>query len=149
MLTPGFHFNETMAGSYYKLGEPTVERPLEFTIRVETRDLKAFFRDRIWRIEGEISAEGIASAKPLSGTLDFKLPDEKRLVYRFSFRGDNGTEYEFFGQKDWMPIAPIRTISTLPGSLYAGGEEIARAVVRFDMKRDLFKFLGSFRPSLS
>jgi hypothetical protein len=43
-------------------------------------------------------------------------------------------------------------MTTLPASIYdADGKEFARAVLRFDVRGDLFKFIKSFRlkrPSL-
>jgi hypothetical protein len=44
----------------------------------------------------------------------------------------------------------VDTMTTLPASLYdAAGKEIARAVLRFDVRSDLKSFLRSFRPRMT
>src|SRR5438309_379751 len=71
---------------------------------------------------------------------------ERRLPYDFTFRGDDDREYRFHGQKDVTMIALHDTMTTLPASLYdADGKEVGRAVLRFDVRGDLVKFLRSWK----
>jgi hypothetical protein len=145
-MFPGFLFRETMSGSYHLLDSPTEERAIEFTIAVRARDLRKFAKDKEWRIEGDIEVEGLARKRPLEGTLGFKLFDERRLPYRFTFTADDGKTYELRGQKDWSPLSPLESMTVLPASLYdAAGQEIARARLRFDVRNDLRPWLRSFR----
>ncbi len=146
----GFGFAETMRGSYYRLDAPTEERAIEFTLRVTVNGIRKFAKDQMARIEGVVRAEGLAAEAPLEGTLGLKLASERRLPYDFTFTGDDGAKYRFRGQKDVMLLALADTMTTLPASLYeAGGKEIGRATVRFDLRSDLGRFVRSFRPRLA
>jgi hypothetical protein len=145
----GFSFRETMSGSYWRLDAPTDERAIAFEIEAHAHDLRQFARNKSWRIAGTIDAEGLASRKPLDGTLAFKLLDERRLPYRFTFVGDDGRGYELSGQKEWSGLSPIESMTLLPASLYdERGEELARATLRFDLRSDWGRWMKSFRLRL-
>jgi len=146
---PGFSFRETMSGSYWRLETPTDERAIAFTIDARAASLRRFARDKTWRITGTVDAEGLATKRPLEGTLAFRLLDERRLPYRFKFTGDDGLGYELSGQKEWSGLAPIESMTLLPASLYdADGAELARATLRFDLRSDLASWMKSFRIHL-
>jgi hypothetical protein len=146
---PGFSFRETMSGSYWRLDAPTSERGISFTIEARARDLRRFVRDKTWHITGTVDVEGLASKRSLDGTLGFKLLEDRRLPYRFSFLGDDGRAYELSGQKEWSGLSPVGSMTLLPASLYdADGEEIARATLRFDLRSDLGRWMKSFRLHL-
>jgi hypothetical protein len=148
-VSPGFSFRETMSGSYWRLDAPTAERAIAFTIEARARDLRRFVLDKTWHITGTVDVEGLASAQALEGTLAFKLIDERRLPYRFTFVGDDGRGYELSGQKEWSGLAPVESMTLLPASLYdSGSEEIARATLRFDLRSDLGRWMKSFRLHL-
>lgn len=138
-----------MRGSYWRLSAPTDERALSFTIEVRAGDVRRFVRDRTWRITGTVDADGLATRQPLDGTLQFKLLDERRLPYRFTFVGDDGAGYELSGQKEWSALSPVDSMTLLPATLYdAGGRELARVRLRFDWQSDLGRFVKSFRIHL-
>jgi hypothetical protein len=148
-MFPGFSFRETMSGSYWRLDAPTDERAIAFTIEARAKSIRRFARDRIWTIKGTVDADGLASRSPLEGTLLFRLPDERRLPYRFSFTGDDGKRYELSGQKEFTALAPIESMTLLPVSLYGpDDEEMARATLRFDYRSDLGRWMKSFRIHL-
>ncbi len=148
-MFPGFSFRETMSGSYFMLAAPTDERAIAFTIEARASDVARFARDKTWGVRGTIDAEKLASGADLEGTLTFKLIDERRLPYRLAFRGDDGKRYELSGQKEWMGLQPIGSMTLLPASVYdEGGEEIARATLRFDLRSDWGRWLRSFRIHL-
>lgn len=135
-----------MSGTYWLLDAPTDERAIAFAIEASTDDVRAFARDKTWRITGTIDAERLASAKPLEGTIAFKLLDERRVAYGFAFQGDDGRRYELSGQEEWSGISPVGSLTLLPASLYdERGEEIARATLRFDLRSDWAKWIKSFR----
>jgi hypothetical protein len=142
----GFTFNETMAGTYHRLDEPLVERAIKFSVAAKVDGIRRFLRDKTARIEGEVEVEGLAAKRPLKGTLGLMLLDQRRLPYDFTFRGDDGKDYRFHGQKDVTMIGLHDTMTTLPASLYdVDGNEIGRAVLRFDVRGDLMKFLRSWK----
>lgn len=148
-MFPGFSFKETMSGTYWRLDTPAVERALSFTITARAKDVRRFAKDRLWNISGTVEAEGLATRQELEGTLGFRLLDQRRLPYRFTFVGDDGKGYELSGQKEWSGLAPVESMTLLPASLYdADGEEIARATLRFDVRSDLGRWMKSFRVHL-
>jgi hypothetical protein len=138
-----------MSGSYWRLDAPTEDLAIAFAIEARAKDLRRFARDRTWRITGTIDAEKLATARPLEGTLVFKLMGERRLPYRFTFVGDDGRGYELSGQKEYSGLSPIESLTLLPASLYdERGQELARATLRFDARSDLGRWLKSFRLHL-
>lgn len=138
-----------MSGTYYRLADPAAEQPFEFTIRAATPNVSEFAKTRVWTVDGRVRAKGLAEDAPFEGSLEFRLFDERRLVYRCSFPGDDGMQYELFGQKDWLMLAPLRTLTTLPGTILHEGNEVARFTVRIDLRKQGLKFASSFRPTLS
>lgn len=142
----GFQFKETMTGTYHLLATPLDERAITFTIGAKVDGLRRFLKDKTASIAGEVDVEGFADKVPLEGTLGLKLLDERRLPYEFTFRGNDDREYRFRGQKDFTLIAVTDSMTVLPASLYDGeGNEIGRAILRFDMSHDLRSFLKSWK----
>jgi hypothetical protein len=145
-LALGFSFEETMSGSYHLLSSQLDERAISFTIRARVAGIRQFLKDRLARVEGEVHLEGFADHRPLEGTLALKLPGERRLTYDFNFRANDGESCRFHGQKDVTMIGLHDTLTTLPASIYdQAGREIARAVLRFDLRQSLATFLRSWR----
>jgi hypothetical protein len=144
----GFSFRQTMSGSYWLLDAPADERAIGFALEAATEDLRAFARHKTWRVTGTIDAEHLASGKLLEGTIAFKLFDERRLAYRFTFPGDDGGRYELCGIEKWSRMSPVGSLTLLPASLYdVRGEEMARATLRFDLRSEWGKWIRSFRLS--
>jgi hypothetical protein len=142
----GFAFRQTMSGSYWRLDSPAEEGAMAFTIEAGTTDVRAFARAKTLRITGKIDADRLASAQDLDGTLAFRLFDERRVAYRFTFGGDDGRRYELSGQEEWTKVSPIASLTRLAASVYDDrGEEIARATLRFDVRSDWSKWIRSFR----
>lgn len=142
----GFEFRETMAGSYHLVGTER-ERPIAFTIRARTASLPRFLREPAAEIEGEIDAQGFADHRLLRGTLGMDLLRKKTLAYLFRFAGNDGTPYVFDGTKHVELGALVESMTVLPGTIQDElGHVIARAVLRFDLRSDLVRFLRSFRP---
>jgi hypothetical protein len=145
-LALGFSFDETMSGSYHLLASQLDERAIGFVLHARVAGIRQFLKDRLARVEGEVTVEQFATKSALTGTLALRLFDEQRLTYDFGFRGDDGKNYRFHGQKDVTMIALADTMTTLPASIYdVAGAEIARAVLRFDLRGSLRSFLGSWQ----
>jgi hypothetical protein len=142
----GFGFCETMRGTFFMLEAPMAECPMSFTIAVRVAALRPFLQNKRAAIEGEVTMEGFADRRPLKGTLGFHMHDEKRLPYDFVFQADDGKPYHFRGQKDLNLLTIHDSFTLLPASLYdEAGCEVGRATLRFDLRRDFKKFVGSFR----
>jgi hypothetical protein len=142
----GFEFRETMAGSYHLLSAPDNERPISFTIRARADRMLAFLKRREVTIEGAIDAEGFADHRRLQGTLGLDMIRTGTLPYAFHFTGNDGKRYLFEGKKTIVLHDFAASMSILPGAIRSeSGEEVGRAVLRFDVRSDLVKFLKSFK----
>jgi hypothetical protein len=136
-----------MSGSYWLLDAPTEERAVSLTYEAHASDLAEFVRTRTWLLAGTIDAEGLASGR-VDGTLRFAF-HERRVPYRFAFRGDDGRRYELCGQKEWTGLAPVTSMTLLPATLLdERGEELARATLRFDLRADWADLMKSIRLRL-
>lgn len=146
MRLPGFHFRETMSGSYRR--DDGVARPMHFTVTARAGSLWSHLRDRKARLEGEVTMDGFASARPLDGELTIDPLLKKIIRYEFTFAADDGQRYRFVGQKDVDFLDPVRSMTTLPAQVLAlDGKRVATAELTFDTK-DLPSFLGSWRLDL-
>ncbi len=142
MKLPGFHFRETMSGTYSRDG---VERPMHFSVTARAGSLLGHLRDKKARLEGDVTMEGFASARPLEGEITIDPLIGKRIRYEFTFAADDGQRYRFVGQKDVTLKDPVGSMTTLPGQILAlDGKRIATAALKFD-KKDLPSFLGTWR----
>jgi hypothetical protein len=139
---PGFHFSETMSGTYSRDG---VERPMHFTVTARAGSLLEHLRDRKARLDGEVTMEGFASARALDGEIIIDPLIGKLIRYEFTFDGDDGERYRFVGQKDVTLKDPVGSMTTLPGQVLAlDGKQIATASLKF-AKKDLPGFLSTWR----
>jgi hypothetical protein len=141
----GFEFHETMIGSFHLAGEAR-DRPMSFTLRVRSRGWGAFLRRREAEIEGEVDAEGFADHRRLRGTLGLDPIVARALPYAFRFTANDGAAYTFAGQKTLHLGRMVESMTVLPGAIYdAAGEAVGTALLRFDLRGDLGRFLRSFR----
>jgi hypothetical protein len=141
-----FEFRETMAGSFHLLSDPDDERPMSFTVRARSRPLLSFLRRPEVEIEGEVDAEGFADHRHLRGTLGLDVLRTKTLPYAFRFTANDGAIYSFIGKKTISPRELALSMTVLPGSIVdEGGREVGQALLRFDLRSDLGRFLRSFR----
>lgn len=148
MLGLGFSLSESLSGTYYRLDDPLVDRPIAITLRLSVDEMRRFLRDRRIEIEGRIVADGLAAeGRPIFGSLRWKLHDERRIPYDLEFQGDDGVHYRLRGQRDFFVHDPQGSLTTLSATIYDGsGAEFARAMLRFDPRRELTPLLKSFRP---
>ena len=146
---PRLSFRERMSGSYWLLDAPTEERALTLSFEAHATEVGDFLRTRTWTLAGTIDAEGLAQGREVEGTLRFALIQERRIPYRFAFRGDDGCRYELCGQKEWTGLAPVTSLTLLPATLVDDrGGEVARATLRFDLRADVVDWVKSFRLRL-
>lgn len=134
-----------MYGTYRATSAPERERRLMFHIDATSREWRQAIRDGRVDASGFVEAEDLAAHAPLAGFMIIK-PLVRRLIhYEFEFRGDDGAAYRYVGRKTIRHLSPLRTWTTLPGSIVdAAGREIAHSVTRFDT-RELGAFLRSFK----
>jgi hypothetical protein len=143
---PGVSFRERLSGTYWRLDAPTDERAIVVDLEMNVPHWRAFLQSRAASLSGHIDADGLASRRPIRGTVAFELLEERRNTYAFSFEGDDGRGYELCGQKEWHALAPLEAITLLPASLYdARGDEVARTTLRFNVRADWARLLASVR----
>jgi hypothetical protein len=144
----GFQLSESLSGSYYRLDEPLRDRAMSLSLSLRVDGLRRFVRERRVLAEGTIIAEGLAEGgKPVSGTIAWKLFDEKRVPYDLAFEGDDGRVYRLRGQRDFFVYDALDSLTILATSLYDEDDrEIGRATLRFDAKSQLPELVKSFRP---
>jgi hypothetical protein len=141
----GFEFHETMIGSFRLAGEAR-DRPMSFTLRVRSPRWLAFLRRREAEIEGEVDAEGFADHRRLSGTLGLDPLVTRTLPYAFRFTANDGAAYTFAGKKTIHLGRLTESMTVLPGAIRdAAGAAVGSALLRFDLRSDLGRFLRSFR----
>jgi hypothetical protein len=143
-------FEETMSGTMRDVRAPTERRPISFSLRARSRGILDFLRTREVEIEGELMAEGFGARCPLSGTLGMDVLLTRRIPYDFAFTADDGREYRVVGEKRVDLSALRRSMTHLPARILDDeGREVAATEVTFDLDRDLWSFLRSFRIARS
>lgn len=144
-MSLGFEFRETLAGSYHTLASPGEEHPISITVQAHVEDMLRFALDPTLALTGEVDAHGFADRKPLRGTLEL-APMRGKILWDFRFETNDARDARFHGEVDIDLLRPTLTLSQLPGSLFIGETEAARAVMRFDLRGDLLRLLASVRP---
>ena len=140
-----FTFRETMSGTCRLARSPERSRAIVFTVTARSPRLGEFLKHRQVAIEGTIDVEGLATARPLAGTLGMDVLATRRIPYDFTFTGDDGASYRLIGEKTVRVTALLETMSHLPAALLdEHGAPIAEAELRFDLRGDLVTFLRSF-----
>lgn len=142
-------FREWLVGSYWLLDAPTDERALQVTLEAEAPDLAAALPTKTWHLSGTVDAEGLATARPADGRVVFRVLEEGRILYRFAFATDDGRRCEFVGEKAWSALMPLDGVTLVTATLCDdGGQEFARATLRFDLRADWLRWLRSVRLSM-
>ncbi len=139
-------FRERLRGRWHRPESPGVEHTVSFELEVRVPLTRALTRDVNAVLAGEVRVEGVARAAVIEeGSLGIAaMAREKRLPYRFSFRGDDGRKYRFDGAKEIVARSLMRSFLVLPGYLFDDtGGELGRVVVRSDPRADLWPFLRS------
>jgi len=147
MLQKGFGFAETMSGTWTRDADGRAG-PFRFSVTVRSGPLGRFRKSALAEMTGTVDAAGLATARPLHGTLEMRPVLGRIIRYEFDFTGDDGQPYRFAGQKDIRWLDPVRTWTELPGEVRDGaGRVVGRAMTSFDLKRDGLSFMRSFRPA--
>ena len=142
----GFRFQETMTGSYHRNEHPDDELPLSFTIQVSFGPMLAFLRSNVATMAGSVTAEGLTKGAPLYGTLGLHLLTRGTLNYHFDFTADDGSELVFDGKKTVSLTTLPESMTVLPAKLLTkDGAPVGEALLRFDLRGDLWPFLASFK----
>ena len=144
-------FHERMSGYWIEKKDTKKSNTYNFCFEIDVRldgvmnlfaTQKAFFK-------GFVTAENFATNKEIQGVLETSPFIKRQLRYSFSFFNDEGVECKFDGWKSIAFLDPLRTWTTLPGTLKdMSGNMIGEVLVKFNFQ-DTFSFLSSFRLSES
>ena len=145
MISTALEFCETLTGRYHRLDSPGEEHGIQMTLRAEIPSVPRFLLRPVAELSGEMDAQGLADHKPVRGRLELSPFLERKLVYEITFPDNDGQNCRLFGQKDIEAAHLVQTMTTLPVSIFRGEREVARAVMRFDLRNDLLRLLRSVR----
>lgn len=145
MARIGLQFSESMSGTYERADAPGTRRRFTFHVDARCEDWSRALRGARTEITGFVEAEGLAAHAPLRGSMLIHPLGKRVIRYEFDFAADDGARLRFAGQKDISLLHPVRTMTTLPGTIFdAEGRAVAHATVRFAL-RDLPSFVLGFR----
>ena len=144
----GFQFAETMQGTVEWDREPGKKQPLRFEITAHAGSIRDHLSTGRADVRGTIHVPGLADGVDAEGTIVIRPIGQRIIRYELSFVGDDGKAYELVGQKDIRWLAPLATFTTLPAEILdEDHRRIATCLLHFDLKRDGWKFLRSWRPA--
>jgi hypothetical protein len=148
-MSIGLHgFSETMSGTWTPV-DGSGRRVLSFSVDADATSAVDYLKDGAMQLAGTMRAEGLAAKAPTEGRIEVQ-PLRRRIAYFLEFTGDDGKLYRFAGEKHLSVFRPLKSATTLPGEITdRHGALVGRALVRFDLRRDLVSFLRTFRPARS
>jgi len=157
MLTEGrlgFLMNEVMTGTHQFVdgAGPAGDLFMEFKVTWGNKHVSKFFNPlgkEFFRntMSGKVTIEGLVQDAELEGKLELLYFTEAKLKYSFNFRGPDGREYTYKGEKrDLRPWNLHRTHMTLYGTVTETdtGRLISNSILYFKLKT-MPTFLASFR----
>ncbi len=140
-------FRERTQGSMHLYAAPLDVVPVKATFDFSFSLVPEAFEKKTLSLSGSIDIEGIAKERPHEGSVLVHWGNEQRIRYELGFVGDDGEPYRLVGQKDFMIIAPVRSLTRLPFTLYRGEkfEEIGDGTVSLEPRTELGPTLKSIR----
>jgi len=147
----GFELSEIIGGRWHWLDGAYADFAIRIALRFDVDGLTRFVRERRIDARGTIVAEGLAEGggggREISGSVAWRLLDQRRIPYDLFFFGDDGRRYRLRGQRDFVAYDATGSLHVLPASIYDDNDrEIARAKLRFEGKSELTSLLKTFRP---
>lgn len=140
-----FRFHEVMEGTLQKADE-RFDRAFRFELDVDIpRCERAAWGVASGEAVGHVWIDGMAKGAPARGTFELSPVRRRRIRYAFEFDVD-GARHRFDGHKTLRARRLVHGWTTLPGKVYGpDGREVATALLKFHLRRDLGALLGSFR----
>lgn len=138
-----------LRGHFHLLEAPLDDHAIDCALGVDFHGGGGALLGRVGRVTGELWAEGVATHRPLAGSLALRGGAHPRLLLTLRFEGDDGAPRTLRGYVEVLPAAPLATVTEVPFSLYAGragdDDEVGRGVLRFDARGELGAALRSLR----
>ncbi|MEV4008403.1 hypothetical protein [Actinomadura sp. NPDC049753] len=138
-------FAEVMEGSLRLAGEDR-DRPMRLELTADLPGVLRPWGDAEGALTGRVRVPGWADDPAASGRLRVAPMAARRIRYTLGFTAGDGRRLRLDGWKTVSPRRPVRSMTFLP--LTVTGEDgavVGEARLRFDLRRDLARFLGGFR----
>jgi hypothetical protein len=141
-------FRERTLGALHLHGEPLRRRAVSAIFDFRFTLVPEAFEKKTLALSGEVTIDGLATSQAHDGLVLVHWGKEQRIRYDFRFRGDDGTPLRILGQKDFMVISPVGSLTKLPFLLYQSEEhEIGAGEVTLSVREELWKSVKSLRLS--
>jgi hypothetical protein len=142
----GFEFAETMAGTVEWDAEPGVKHPFSFGVTAEAASTRGYLQDGKATLRGVVHAPPLTQASDAEGVITIRPILGRIIRYELRFTGDDGKPYALVGQKDIRWRTPLHSFTYLPADILDGDHRrVGTCVTHFDLQRDGWSFLRSFR----
>ncbi|MGI5202560.1 hypothetical protein ACQEU6_13435 [Spirillospora sp. CA-108201] len=138
-------FREVMRGSLRLAGEDR-DRPMRLELTADLPGVPRPWGDAEGTLTGRVRVPDWADDPAASGRLRVAPVAARRIRYTLGFTAGDGRRLRLDGWKTVSPRRPVRSMTFLP--LTVTGEDgavVGEARLRFDLRRDLARFLGGFR----
>jgi hypothetical protein len=143
----GFQFAETMTGTVEWEARPGARQPIRFSITATASSTRQHLADGRAEVRGTLHAPPIAEGVDVEGVITIRPVGQRIIRYELAFVGDDGKHYELVGQKDIRWRSPLKTFTHLPAEILdEEHRRVATCEIAFDLKKDGWSFLRSFRP---
>lgn len=144
----GFQFAETMSGTVEWLAQPGVRHPFSFEVTATAASTLAHLRDGRAELHGVVHAPPVAPSAEAEGVITIRPIGQRIIRYELAFAGPDERAYTLVGQKDIRWLAPTRSFTHLPAEILDdGGRRVATCDTTFNLERDWWGFVRSFRPA--
>lgn len=143
----GFQFAETMSGTVEWDARPGAKQPFRFEVTVTADSTRDHLATGKAALRGIVHAPPHADGAPAEGVITIRPLGQRTIRYELEFAGDDGTPYVLVGQKAISWLRPRATFTHLPAEIFdEAGKRVGRCELHFDLGRDWWSFLRSFRP---
>ncbi len=142
--------DEEKGGHYAPVGSQAAALPGgEFVFQVHVDCHEVGFKEAKGAINGTLRMAGLGEKIPVEGTIEVSPHWYRHIIYAFRFEA-GGKAYQFQGAKQVSFLRLAKTMTTLPGELIdiETGDKVADVLTTFNMGRDLWSFMKSYRFSL-
>src|SRR5450432_2273888 len=137
-----------MSGTVEWQNEPGKRHPFRFDVTAHAASTRDHLATGMASLSGTVFAPPMTRAADTHGTITIRPLGQRIIRYELSFSGDDGKRYEIVGQKDIRWLKPLSTFTTLPAEIRdADHHVVGTCLTAFDLRRDGWKFLRSFRPA--
>ncbi|MGI8336157.1 hypothetical protein ACRYCC_39965 [Actinomadura scrupuli] len=138
-------FREVMEGTIRLAGE-SLERPMRLELAADLPRVLTPRGDTEGPLTGRVRVPGFADDPEGTGLLRVAPIAGRQIRYRLDFGAADGRRLHLDGWKSVSYRRPVRSMTLLPATVTdADGTVVGEATLRFHVRRDLARFLASFR----